>query len=172
MSNLNPIKLQDAFNFFGLTPGVSHEEIKARYKELSQKYHPDKNPGIGDHLMKTLNASRDVLKDYDPSREFKSFKAEADLMEKYRSALNVLKDMQGIEIELCGAWLWISGNTKAYKDQIKASKLFMWSANKGMWYFRPKEYKSFNREKRDMGYIRSTYGSTKVKLNENQASLT
>lgn len=162
------ISMQDAFNIFELEPiqDLTQDTIKAKHKELVKKYHPDLNHGIDDQMIKLINSAYDTLKDYNPSKEFKSFKKESGLSEKYKKALEVCLNLDNVITELCGTWIWLSGDTKAHKDKIKESKLFKWSPNKSMWYFRPDEYKVYNREKRDMMYIRSTYGSKIVKKDE------
>lgn len=159
------LSLQDAFNIFGLVPSkdLTQEQIKEKKNELVKKYHPDVNPGIDDQMIKMVNSAYDTLKNYDSSKDFKSFQKESDLSEKYQKALELCLNLPDIITELCGTWIWLSGDTKTNKDAIKASKLFKWSSNKTMWYFRPDQYRSFNREKRDMAYIRSTHGSKVIK---------
>lgn len=164
------ISMQDALNLFNLDPSqeLTQDDIKARYKDMVKKYHPDINSGIDDHMIKLINSAYDTLKEYDPSKQFKSFKKEHDLSEKYQKALELCLGLEGVITELCGTWIWLSGDTKKHKDKIKESKLFKWSPNKSMWYFRPDEYKVFNREKRDMSYIRSTYGSQVIKRQKSE----
>jgi curved DNA-binding protein CbpA len=43
--NIYDKKLQEAYTFMELTPPVTQEELKKRYKKLSLKYHPDRNQG-------------------------------------------------------------------------------------------------------------------------------
>ena len=62
-------------------------------------------------------------------------------------------------MELCGSWLWIGGETKTHKDELKALGC-RWSQKKGLWYWRHEEdghrwYKG----KKSMEEIRSKYGS-------------
>ena len=67
--------------------------------------------------------------------------------------------MDGVEVELCGCWLWISGNTYAYKDHLKALGC-SWASKKKMWSWHHQEDGSrFYRGKRSMNEIRSKYGS-------------
>ena len=39
-----------------------------------------------------------------------------ELLEK----IVALKQLPGLEINLCGSWIWIGGDTKPQKDQLKA----------------------------------------------------
>lgn len=54
----------DALALFGLEPPVDIHIIKARYKELVKKYHPDVNPGdkSAEDMIKTINMSYTILK--------------------------------------------------------------------------------------------------------------
>ena len=49
---------------FGLEPPVDLDKIKARYKELAKKYHPDVNKDNpqAEELLKKVNMSYTVLK--------------------------------------------------------------------------------------------------------------
>jgi hypothetical protein len=69
--------------------------------------------------------------------------------------------LAGITIEVCGAWVWLTGNTKPHKDTLKAAG-FWWAHKKAAWYFRPSDYKSRNKSDWDLDKIRDTYGSTNV----------
>lgn len=54
----------DALAIFGLAPPVDMNIIKARYKELVKKYHPDVNPGDpkAEEVIKTINMSYTILR--------------------------------------------------------------------------------------------------------------
>lgn len=54
----------DALAIFGLEPPVDMNLIKARYKELVKKYHPDVNPGdkTAEDMIKTINMSYTILR--------------------------------------------------------------------------------------------------------------
>ena len=70
-----------------------------------------------------------------------------------------------VKIELCGSWLWISGDTKPHKDNLKRIGC-RWSNNKKQWYWRPPGsgrawFRSSNEY--SMEQIRSDYGSVEIK---------
>ncbi len=81
--------------------------------------------------------------------------------EALREALQKIIHLQGIEIEICGSWIWISGNTYQHKAAIKAAG-YTWSKNKSMWYFHNGEYRRGSRKTYTMDDIRFKYGSTEV----------
>lgn len=76
--------------------------------------------------------------------------------------------IKGLIIEVCGSWLWISGDTKPVKDQIKAvetgeSYKRGWHKTKGLWYFSPTSYRKYSKEEKSIDEIRALYGSTTIK---------
>jgi hypothetical protein len=78
------------------------------------------------------------------------------------NAINAVIDLEGVLIEICGNWIWLSGDTRSHKDAIKAAGYF-WASKKMMWYFRPKEWKSTSRGNFTMEEIRDEFGSDTVK---------
>lgn len=122
-------------------------------------FHPDRNPA-GLEMMKLVNAAYDALQNYVAD----SVKVEADAADygdEINTALNAIIHL-GLNIEICGSWLWVSGDTKPHKEVLKAAG-FKWAAKKLMWNFRPAEWKSFNRGNWSMDKIRATHGSTTIR---------
>jgi len=82
----------------------------------------------------------------------------ADIINKIAKLL----DNDEIEIEIIGSWLWISGDSKQYKNEIKEAG-FRFSGAKKMWFYSCKtEYKSI-KSNIDIDKIRSKYGSEILK---------
>jgi molecular chaperone DnaJ len=56
---------RDYYEVLGLSRGCNDGEIKAAYRRLAMKWHPDKNPGDQscEHQFKEINEAYDVLKD-------------------------------------------------------------------------------------------------------------
>lgn len=54
----------EALSIMGLQPPIDLQKIKARYKELAKKYHPDHNKGCkkSEELLKSINMAYTVLK--------------------------------------------------------------------------------------------------------------
>jgi len=78
--------------------------------------------------------------------------------EQYAYIINALLNLDGLVIELCGSWLWITGNTKEHKDTLKALN-FHWSKNKEAWYFHFEPFRKRSKKSVDLATIRSMYGS-------------
>ena len=146
------------------------QALKARYKELAKMYHPDLHPDMGDAIMQQVNAQYDelaarfakVAPDGRTQATEQEQQTAQDVAAAYREIIVKLLNLDGIEIELCGLWLWISGETRKHKDAIKAAGCY-WSAKKSMWYWRPAEaQRRHNRRSHSMEYIRERYGSAKI----------
>lgn len=79
-------------------------------------------------------------------------------------ALNKIIDLPGIEIEICGAWVWVTGDTKTHSKALgKNGAGFFWAKKKVAWYFRPSDWKSSSRGTWDLDRIRGEHGTQKVK---------
>ena len=139
----------------------SLEELKREYRRLVMIHHPDH--GGDTATMQAINAENDAL--------FEALKAKhnaehdaahqtTETPEEFREIIYALLRMDGVEVELCGSWLWIGGNTRAHKDELKAAGC-RWSSNKKLWYWRHEEdASSWHRGKTySMGRIRMKYGS-------------
>ena len=161
------MKLQDALNTLGLDTGtVTLDQVKQAYRKACAKYHPDRNPA-GLEMMKAVNAAMDMLKGLDWSQTITVEDSDNNNYgEALNDALNAVIGMEGIEIEICGSWVWLSGNTYPYKDAIKSAG-FKWASKKKRWYFRPEEWASRKaRGTMTMDQIREVHGSTTVKVKQ------
>jgi curved DNA-binding protein CbpA len=155
----------DALHILNLTSVTTIDKIKLAYRKACSQYHPDRNPA-GLEMMKIVNAAYDALEDVLAGGQFdRSVKNEKEGAEEYgeqiNAALNAIINL-GLTIEICGSWIWVSGDTRTFKDTLKNAG-FKWAPKKMMWHFRPAEYKSFNRGKWNMDKIRETHGSTTIR---------
>lgn len=87
------------------------------------------------------------------------------MMLHYVEVLQKIIHFGGIEIEIVGQWIWVSGNTYAYKKEFKEIG-FKWAKNKQAWYFHTETFKKTSKRKLSMNDIRNYYGTTKVYANE------
>lgn len=153
----------DACSILGLTEShITPADVKLAYRRAAATYHPDHNPA-GLEMMKLVNLAYEALKDFEGEIKAKA-QNKANYGEAVNTALNAIIDL-GLDIEVCGTWVWVSGDTKPHKDTLKSAG-FMWAPKKAMWYFRPSEHKSFNRSPWSMGDIRATHGSSQVDKQE------
>lgn len=148
---------QDAARILEINGEVTPEIVKAAFRAMAKKYHPDLNPA-GAEMMKMINEAFETLKEFtgDLSRDT----SEASYPEELSEALNAIIGLPGLVIEICGAWIWVSGDTKTHKDALKGAG-FKWASKKKMWNYRPAGWRSKSRGRTSMDDIRATYGSTR-----------
>lgn len=146
------------------------QALKARYRELAKAHHPDLHPEEGDDVMKAINAEYDELvrrfsrvsSDGRAEATAEQARDAADMATAYREAVYKIIHLDGLEIELCGAWLWVSGDTYKHRDALKAAG-YRWASQKRMWYWRSEEYAGHrSRRKTDITDIRMKYGCERV----------
>ena len=139
---------------------TSLDELKKAYRRLAMKYHPD--CGGSDEIMKQINAEHDALFETLKANHNKTadeYHQTTETAEEFRDIINALLKLDGLEIELCGSWLWIGGNTKEHKDALKMLGC-RWSNNKKLWYWRHEEEgRKWHKGNRTMSEIRMKYGS-------------
>lgn len=152
------------------------EELRKQYKELLKKHHPDNGGNVAD--MQNINAEYDrlfkVLKDRHESRTADSTKGKADYNNmKYdftedkilREVLQKIIHFSDITIEICGSWIWVSGNTYQYRPELNKIG-FSWAPKKKQWYFHTEAFRKKGKKPLSMEDIRNYYGSTEVQTEE------
>jgi curved DNA-binding protein CbpA len=135
------------------------EDVKSLYKKLAKQYHPDL--GGDTATMQQINlefsfASAKVIKGANLSEE----ETENEILssEAYRNAIEKIIHLDGITIELVGAWVWITGNSYPVRAKLKDAGFFF-ASKKLAWYFRTAEYKVSKGGKKSLDEIRDKYGS-------------
>ena len=126
------------------------EQIKAEYKRLARLYHPDLGGDL--ETMKSLNNAYEMaLKNCNGQRSSGSDGKE----HRYQYNDDVEKEVMdfiysflaldtGLNADLIGVWVWITGDTKAHREQLKALRC-RWNPSRGCWYFRPDSCEGYSR---------------------------
>lgn len=152
------------------------DELRKQYKELLKKYHPD-NPNGSTEATQTINAEYDrlfkVLKDkHEKTTDNTANKTTYDNMKydfsedvKLREVLQQIIHLSDITIEVCGSWIWLSGNTYKYKNELKGIG-FKWASHKKQWYWHSEAFRKKGRKPLSMEDIRNYYGSTEVETEQ------
>ena len=154
---------------------TSKEECKKLYKKLAFIHHPDR--GGDTETMKTINAEFDYVMENNIFKSSKKDTSKKDTKKDYDFSSSQFKDiisalvrLDGLEIEITGCFIWVTGNTYPQKDIIK-SLGFRYSRNKKAWYIAPEEYfaqKRSYKKSYSMNNIRNKYGSQKFESEGNQ----
>ena len=144
----------------------STEQVKARYKSLVKQWHPDLNPTTQAEchtvMVEINNQYEKVIKlTYREEAGDKFSQKEEDALVNLTEVLKDIVHLPGIKIEICGYWVWVSGDTRPLAETFK-SLGFRFSGKKVMWYFAP----DLGKKKRgfyNMDQIRAKYGSEEIK---------
>lgn len=141
------------------------DELKKEFHRLALIHHPDKGGDVT--MMQAINSEYEIhlryLVDNPGVNTDEKYNAsdEYDIGQRYRDIIEKIIHLPNIEIEICGKWIWISGNTYSVKDELKAAG-FWWASLKKKWYWRPPEQAYKKNRTKPMEWIRGTYGSISV----------
>lgn len=148
----------------------SIEQIKTRYRELAQKFHPD-HAGGSNEIMKEINLQYESYKgmtfkatNHETGKEYSST---FDPFDGYREIINSIINIPNITIELIGTWIWITGETKPIKEYLKELG-FKFSGKKLAWYYHSGQYRKKSKKNLSIEEIRNMYGSEKVNRDQDK----
>ena len=152
-------------------------EAKAKYRELVKQHHPD--AGGDTATMQDINreysqfmseGAKGEARERQRTAHAENRKSAADFHdldevgEKIRVMIEFALNLEGVDVELMGLWVWLTGNTKAHKDAFKAwneshELKWRWMHKKQAWAYQG--VPSFNRKETTLDEIRNAYGSQK-----------
>ena len=156
------------------------EELKQQYRALCKAHHPDLHPEnpAATVEMQEINGEFEALfmryKDIHRSTREDgpaTYTAETPTAETPEDFINICTELfklDGLEVELCGRWLWIGGETRKHKDRLKALGC-KWSKNKQKWswHFPEDAAMSYKGKKSwSMDRIRMQFGSEYLREEE------
>lgn len=161
------------------------EDIKKRYRDLARQYHPDINPDNADK-MKEINIEFDeVAKIYANVHKAQTVDTSADTStNNSNSETNDVDDTDDTtqfrdiimqishidaDIEIIGTWIWVTGNTYQWRNDLKKAG-FSWCKNKKAWQYHTGIYHKKSKKQLGMNDIRSAYG-TKILSGRNHRLL-
>jgi curved DNA-binding protein CbpA len=145
--------------FKGLT---TPDEIKRHYRKLAFEFHPDRG-GETEVMQEINNAYHEVLSALD-NKEFndRTYRYNYDTEEALIEKINLVIRLEGVEVEICGVWVWVTGDTYPHREYLKECE-FKYARKKKAWYFHNmRYYKKHSKEDWSMNDIRRTWGSRKV----------
>ena len=142
----------------------SIEQVKEKYRELCKQHHPDLGGDTAtmqainrEYAFESDQARRRADTDNQGEAHFQSMREVDELI---RQAIEDVIHLEDINIEICGLWVWISGNTKPVKTTLKDAG-YKWAKKKLKWYFAGVPSRR-GRGRYSMQQIRDRYGSEVV----------
>lgn len=162
---------------------MTWDEAKRHYYQLALKHHPDRGGDV--ETMKVVNGAWDFVKNSIADSHGKANNKHAGYSnwavgmfdELMKTALKIAKISPSLNVEIAGYWIWVTGETKAHKDEIKKITLKIYTnkgefdihpkyhATKQAWYF--SGVKSSGTGKMSLDEIRNTYKNQKITYTEN-----
>jgi hypothetical protein len=112
------------------------EEVKKHYRDLARKNHPDLGGSL--EVMQEINAQyhKKLLSLNNISSDGHVYKynqkPEQSIMDKLHEFLKI----PNLDISLIGVWIWITGDTKPVKEELKLLGS-SWHSKRKMWYWKP-----------------------------------
>lgn len=139
------------------------DELRTAYRRLALLHHPDKGGSTSD--MQEINNEYEILSkrlingnaSFSEGRKSWEHFVSAEIRDK----LNEIIFLEDVVIEVIGSWIWITGNTKPVREELKA-RGFKFSPNKLAWYWQYGDYRKRNGKQFSMDEIRAMWGSDEV----------
>lgn len=153
------------------------EDVKKTYKELLFKFHPDisTDPNATE-ICKAINneyekafAQFKNIHENAKGETYTTSTESSETAKEYADIINQIIHFEGCTVEIIGSWIWLSGNTKPYKEQIKKIGGFHWSSNKLSWYYHKEPFHKKGDKKLSLDDIRTMFGSETVQAKQRQA---
>ena len=138
------------------------EDIKNEYHRLCKIHHPDL--GGDTATMQEINthyaiASANAIRMEKPDWTEEQYVKADTVAEVVREAIERIITIPGLEIEVCGVWVWVGGDTKPNGKTLSDAG-YKWASKKKKWYFPGIPAGGFGWS---MEKIRAYYGSQKIR---------
>ena len=142
------------------------EELKSQYRNLAFDYHPDRG-GDTNKMQLINNEYSDLfrsLKDIHLNVKGEIYSANqstTEIPEDFVNIINILIRFENVIIEIIGRFIWVTGNTRPYKDILKQNS-FKWHSNKKAWYLPYEGYVKRNKLNYTMNDIRNMFETQEI----------
>lgn len=141
------------------------EALKHEYRRLCMIHHPDRGGDTAtmaaindeyDEAFRRIQSGRTTTQQAAESHEAE------EAPEAFRAVISRLVTLAGINIEICGSWVWVTGNTYPNREALKAAGL-RYSKGKAAWYWKPEGSRSKARRQYSLDEIRDLHGSERIR---------
>lgn len=142
------------------------EEVKKDYLELVKKNHPD-NGGNTETFKEIQNEYIEIYEIYKNIHKNKNgekyeTKKDSEDLKKYKIIIDEIVTLDGIDIDIIGCWLWVSGRTYEHREKLKKIGL-KYSAQKKAWYYHEGKYKKKTAETGGLDDLKEMWGCKNIK---------
>ena len=142
------------------------EDVKTRFKELAKKLHPDCGGNAEEFkkMMAEYETAFERLKNVHQTAEGKTYeskKASSQTAKQFADIITQIIHCNGLHIEICGTWVWVTGNTYPHRQTLKEAG-FTWSKTKQAWYNAGEPLTGKRRGRYTLNQIRQMHGSEEV----------
>lgn len=148
------------------------EDVKKTFHKWAAALHPDNGGSEEDFkaMMTEYTQIFNRLKNIHETASGEEYTKETtETPEQFAEIVNKIIHFDGVKIEIIGSWIWLSGNTYAYKDQIKEAGFF-YSKNKKSWYYNGDTERKHHRGHYTMNQLKEKFDVTEIKT-EKQAAI-
>lgn len=148
------------------------EQLKKAYRALAMKLHPDMGGDTAEFqaMQNEFEQMWERLKNIHANKDGETYeKTTSEVASEFMNIIEKLMHMDGVQAEICGSWLWVSGNTLPYKEHLKTLG-GRWSNNKKCWYIHNEPYNRHSKKQYTLEEIREMYGSQTVKSESAKAN--
>ncbi len=144
----------------------SIEDVKRTYRKLCKEYHPDIHGSATEETMKQINAEYETAFNHfknvhesaeDNTKTYTSNTETTETAAEFMEIINKLIVCEGLEVNVCGKWLWAIGDTYTYKDVLKSLN-FRYASKKKAWYWHKEEDTCKSRKNMSLDEIKNKYG--------------
>ena len=137
------------------------EELKKEYRRLAKELHPDLGGDTEEFkvMQNEFEKMWERLKNVHKNSDGETYTKEStETAEEFIHIIEVLTPLKNILVEICGSWIWVTGDTKEHKNILKELK-FRYAHKKQAWYYHTEPYKKKGKRELTLDEIRDMFGS-------------
>lgn len=145
----------------------SLESLRRHYNELAKQYHPDIN-----HAPDAVRVMQDINAEYAAACEWLKRHDSENLNcysntdpAQYPEVIGKVIFLNDITIEICGSWVWLTGQTWLHAAQLKEAGFFF-SRSKKAWYWSDNIRAKHYRGHYSLKEIREKFGAQNVEAQQ------
>ena len=161
-----------SMNFFKDCQTV--EQVKHLYRQLARENHPDlggdtaKMQEINSQYEQALRSCNGQISTDEEGKKH-TYNYNDDIE---KDIMRVISELLSLKIDgdvyLIGVWVWIVGNTKPHKEQLKNLNC-RWHAKRAAWYYRAEIFRGYGANKGNLSDIASKYGCQSFKKEDEKS---